>query len=306
MRTLRGRVPRTVVVAIALGGALVAGAGTDALAAMPHVSAVDTTWQTVWRDDFSGRAGTLPGTAWRVDLGHSYPGGPANWGTGEIQSYTADPANLSQDGLGNLRITATRDQYGAWRSARIETVRDDFQPPSGGRLRIEARVQLPAGGKGYWPAFWALGAPYRVDRSGWPASGELDLMENINGQSIVHGTVHCGQPLGGPCHEDTGLTGAYQLRPVTGFHVYTMVWSGNPGRFDWYVDGNLYWTVTAATMGRTAWNAVTGHGFFVLLNLAVGGSWPGLPDATTRAGEAMLVDYVAVSRSGGSLAGDAT
>jgi beta-glucanase (GH16 family) len=306
MRTLRGRVRGlsarrpglpTVAVAIALGGALVAGVSTDALAAArPAGPAADPSWQTVWRDDFAGRAGTPPSGDWQVDLGHSYPGGPANWGTGEIQRYTADPANLGQDGRGNLRVTATRDQRGEWRSARIETVRGDFRPPAGGRLRVDARLQLPAGGKGYWPAFWALGTPYRTDRSSWPGSGELDLMENINGQAVVHGTVHCGTP----CHDDTGLTGQYRL-DQTGFHVYTLIWSTAPGRLDWYVDGQLFWSVTAATMGRSAWDAATGHGYFLLLDLAIGGSWAGAPDATTRVGESLLVDYVSVSR-GGALA----
>jgi beta-glucanase (GH16 family) len=309
MRTLRGRAgwpaPRpgwpTVLVAIALGAALVATVPADALATgRPRRPAADTSWQPVWRDDFAGRAGLPPaGADWLADAGRSYPGGPDHWGTGEVELYTADAANLSQDGHGNLSITATRDKGGTWRSARIETVRADFQPRPGGRLRVEARLQLPAGGKGYWPAFWAIGAPFRLDRSDWPAPGEIDIMENVNSEATVHGTIHCGPvATGGPCHEGTGLTGAHRLDTPAGFHVYTLVWSTAPGRLDWYVDGRPFWSVTAATVGQPTWRTTTGHGFFLLLNLAVGGGWPGPPTAATRPGGSMLVDYVAVSRGG--------
>jgi beta-glucanase (GH16 family) len=258
-------------------------------------------WQVVWSDDFTGKAGSPPSAGnWIVDLGTSYPGGPAGWGTGEVETSTGAPRNLALDGGGNLALTATRDSAGRWSSARIETRRADFRPDAGGSLKIEARIRLPDGGQGYWPAFWALGAPYR-QRHIWPGSGEIDTMENVNNDSTVHGTLHCGPvQSGGPCHEDTGLTGSYQLAgPAgdTGFHTYTVIWSTSPRQLQWLVDGRPYWTVTPAMTGDATWTATFDHGYFLLLDLAIGGGWPGNPDAGTVPGRSMLVDYVTVSRS---------
>ena len=259
-------------------------------------------WRLMWSDDFAGPARTLPSSGnWIFDLGRSYPGEQPGWGTGEIETYTKDLRNISLDGAGNLVLTATRDAAGQWRSARIETRRADFQPPSGGSLKIEARIQLPDGGQGYWPAFWALGAPFR-QRHVWPGAGEIDAMENVDNQPEVHGTLHCGTVAsGGPCHEDTGLTGTYPLpgpAGTVGFHTYAVVWSSNPRQLSWLVDGRPYWTVTPAMTGEATWAATFGHGYFLLLNLAIGGGWPGNPDASTRPDQSMLVDYLAVYRSG--------
>src|SRR5262249_6179317 len=150
--------------------------------------------------------GTLPsGSNWMFDLGHSYPGGPANWGTGEVQSYTNSTNNIQQDGSGNLRITPRRDSAGNWTSSRIETNRADFKPAAGRILRIEWRIQMPNvtgnAALGYWPAFWALGSPYRGNFQNWPSIGEFDVMENVNGLNQVFGTLHCGVSPGGPCNE---------------------------------------------------------------------------------------------------------
>jgi ABC-type transport system substrate-binding protein len=163
---------------------------------------------------------------WIFDLGHSYPGGAPGWGNNELQVYTKDRANIGLDGSGSLRITAVKSGK-QWSSARIETRRTDFQPPPGGQLRIEARLALPAGGPGYWPAFWALGAPFRGDHTTWPQAGEIDVMENINGQNIVHGTLHCGKTeSGGPCKEDTGLTAQRTLPDANGYVNMTLYRNG--------------------------------------------------------------------------------
>jgi beta-glucanase (GH16 family) len=250
-------------------------------------------WTTVWADEFDGPAGSLPAAAnWILDLGHSYPGGAANWGNNELESYTKDPKNISLDGAGDLRITATKDSSGKWFSGRIETQRTDFQPPAGGKLRIEARLDLPVGGPGYWPAFWTLGAPFRGNYTNWPQAGEIDIMENINSEKIVHGTLHCGKTEnGGPCKEDTGLTAQYTL-PSAGFHIYAMEWSAT--QLQWLVDDKPYSTIKKSTVGTSTWNSTFGHGYFVLLNLAMGGDWPGKPTSTTVPGKSMVVDYVRV------------
>jgi beta-glucanase (GH16 family) len=259
-------------------------------------------WQPVWRDDFSGAAGSAPSTAnWQFDTGTSYPGGAPQWGTGEIESYTADRANAQLNGSGQLRITATRDASGAWRSARLETRRTDFAAPAGGALRVEARIKTPEAGAGYWPAFWMLGGNFRGVYTNWPGVGEIDIMENKGSEpSTVHGTFHCGITPGGPCGENNGISGAYRASNAlsAGFHTYGVEWdrSRQPEQIRWYVDGHTYWTVRSTDVPPAVWAQATHHGFFVLLNLAIGGSFPGPTDAGTRSGGAMTVDSVSVSR----------
>ncbi|MET7705262.1 carbohydrate-binding protein [Micromonospora sp. NPDC005413] len=290
-----------------------AGITVTAQAAVPPPAAG---WSTVWSDDFTGAAGTLPSAAnWIIDTGHNYPGGPANWGTGEIQNYTASTANVSHDGGGNLRITPLRDGGGGWTSARIETVRSDFKAPAGGVLAIEGRIQMPnvtgAAAAGYWPAFWALGAPYRGNYQNWPGIGEFDVMENVNGINSVWGVLHCGVAPGGPCDEFNGI-GASRACPgascQSAFHTYRFEWDASisPQQLRWYVDGQLFHTVTQSRVGDSAWSQMTSHaGYFLLLNVAMGGAFPngvagsGTPTAATVPGRPMLVDYVAVYRRGG-------
>ncbi|WP_038841652.1 carbohydrate-binding protein [Salinispora arenicola] len=292
-----------------------AGLAVTANAAVP---APAPGWSLVWSDDFDGAAGTLPSSAnWIIDVGTSYPGGPPNWGTGEIQTYTDSTANISHDGAGNLRITPLRDSSGGWTSARIETVRTDFKPPSGGVLAIEGRLQVPnvtgAQAAGYWPAFWALGSPYRGNYQNWPSIGEFDVMENVNGINSVWGVLHCGYAPGGPCDEFNGI-GASRTCPgatcQSAFHTYRFEWdaSVSPQVLRWYVDGELYHTVTETRVGEPAWSQMTDHaGYFLLLNVAMGGAFPNgvaggtTPTAATVPGRPMVVDYVAVySRGGGT------
>jgi len=275
-------------------------------------------WSLVWSDDFTGAANTLPSSAnWIINTGTSYPGGPPNWGTGEIQTYTNSTANVSHDGGGNLRITPIRNASGGWTSSRIETVRTDFKPPAGGVLAIEGRIQMPnvtgAAAAGYWPAFWALGSPYRGNYQNWPGIGEFDVMENVNGINSVWGVLHCGVAPGGPCNEFTGL-GASRACPgstcQSAFHTYRFEWDSgaSPQQLRWYVDGQHYHTVTQSQVGATYWSQMTDHaGYFLLLNVAMGGAFPNAlagtttPTGATVSGRPMLVDYVAVwSRGGGT------
>jgi hypothetical protein len=274
------------------------------LAALAYARLHPQGWQTVWRDEFTGGAGRAPSSSrWLFDTGTSYPGGPPQWGTGEVQTYTGDPAQIALDGRGHLRITPTRDSAGTWRSARIESRRQDFRPPPGGVLAVEARIQLPDGGQGYWPAFWMLGDGFRSNNSAWPGIGEIDVLENVGKEpGIAHATLHCGVAPGGPCRENTGLSGAYSSPEGTalsaGFHTYAVQWdrSTPTEEIRWYVDGHQYHVVHASDVDAATWARATGHGFFLLLDVAIGGSWPGQPDASTRPGASMLVDDVSVSR----------
>ncbi|QDQ09959.1 glycoside hydrolase family 16 protein [Streptomyces spectabilis] len=273
-------------------------------------------WTLQWSDDFDGPARSLPSAAnWQVDTGHNYPGGPANWGTGEVQNYTSSPDNLALDGGGNLRITPLRDGAGNWTSGRVETRRADFAAPAGGTLAIESRIQMPnvtgEQALGYWPAFWALGAPYRGDYWNWPSIGEFDVMENVNGINSVWGVLHCGVHPGGPCDETNGI-GASRACPgascQSAFHTYRFEWdrSASPNVLRWYVDGQLFHSVDENRVGARAWADMTGHaGYFILLNVAMGGGFPdgvagrATPVAATVPGRSMLVDYVAVWTRGG-------
>jgi beta-glucanase (GH16 family) len=292
---------------------LAASATTSANASVPPTPAG---WTHVWSDDFTGGAGSLPSSAdWIVDTGHSYPGGPANWGTGEVQNYTANPGNLSVDGAGNLRITPLKDAAGNWTSGRIETRRSDFRPPAGGKIAIEGRIQMPNvtgdAALGYWPAFWTLGAPYRGNYWNWPGIGEFDIMENVNGINSVWGVLHCGVAPGGPCNESTGIGNSRACPGVScqsAFHTYRFEWdeSSSPKALRWYVDGQQFHSVTSAQLDATTWNNMTTHsGHFILLNVAMGGAFPNAlagstPTAATVSGRPMLVDYVSVHTAGGS------
>jgi len=312
----RGAPRGRVLVAIGAVAALLASVGVsgEARAAVP---ATPSGWTLAFADDFTGANNTLPsGSNWIIDTGFGYPGGPGNWGTGEIQNYTTSTSNLRQDGTGNLRITPIRGGTGAWTSARIETVRTDFKAPAGGVLRIEGRIQMPnvtgSAALGYWPAFWALGSPYRGNYWNWPGIGEFDIMENVNGLNAVWGVLHCGVSPGGPCNETTGK-GANRACPgstcQSAFHTYRFEWdrSISPNQFRWYVDGQQFHAVSQSEVDAGTWSAMTDHaGYFLLLNVAMGGAFPNAlagaatPTGATASGVPMVVDYVAVWTRGGT------
>ncbi|MGW0823244.1 glycoside hydrolase family 16 protein [Streptomyces sp. NPDC002845] len=306
----RGRLRRVLVAVVSALSLAAAGATAAQGAAPPPPSG----WTEVFVDDFDGAAGTGVNTSnWQYATGTGYPGGPANWGTGEIETMTSSTDNVALDGNGNLRITPRRDAAGNWTSGRIETNRTDFQPPSGGKLRVESRIQMPNvtgdAARGYWPAFWMLGAPYRGDYWNWPSVGELDILENVQGLNTVWATMHCGTSPGGPCNETVGLGGSTACPGATcqaGFHTYALEWdrSTSPEEIRFYVDGTNYHTVRANQVDATTWADATNHGFFIILNVAIGGAFVdafgGGPDGATVPGHAMVVDYVQVLSASGS------
>lgn len=243
-------------------------------------------WTLVWHDEFNGANGSGPDPAkWRFVTGGD------GFGNNELESYTARRKNIHVED-GKLVITARRERYKGtdgqrrrYTSARIET-RGLFETEYG---RMEARIKVPAG-QGLWPAFWAMGANF--DQVGWPQCGEMDIMENIGREpDQVHGTLH------GPGYAgDQPLTGTYTLprgeRAADGFHVYAAEWE--PGAVRFYVDGILFEKRTAAEVEGKPW--AFDHSFFLLLNLAVGGNWPGPPEKKTVFPARMLVDWVRVYR----------
>jgi len=233
-----------------------------------------------WHDEFRGSAGTAPNPSdWTYDIGH----GGGGWGNGELEDYTSDPANVQLDGRGHLVITALREPDGSYTSARLKT-QGLYSFEYG---HIEARIKLPAG-KGLWPAFWLLGANY--PQVGWPACGELDVMEMVGQQpSIVHGTIHGP----GPDYVN-GFGGIFQSpTPLTGnFHVYAADWT--PTYVTFSVDGSPYFTINRSQIPPPNQWALD-NSMYIILDLAVGGVWPGSPTASTPFPARMVVDYVRVS-----------
>jgi Carbohydrate binding module (family 6)/Glycosyl hydrolases family 16 len=295
---------------VAAASALVPAVGAGAT-----VPPAPSGFTTIWSDDFTGAAGAGVSTAnWQYATGTGYPGGASNWGTGEVETMTSSTANASTDGAGHLAITPLRGSNGSWTSARLETARTDFAAPAGGVLRVEASIQQPnvttANGAAYWPAFWMLGGAARpVGATNWPGIGEIDIMENINGRSSVFSTLHCGVGSGGPCNETTGLgSGERACNGCnTGFHTYAMELdrSTSPEQIRFYLDGANQFTVRADQVDSTTWNNATHHGFFIILNVAMGGGFPaafgaGAPTSATVSGRPMLVDYVSVATKGTS------
>jgi len=297
--------------------AAVTAAASAWLAAPPAAQAslppTPSGWTQVFADDFNGAANTgLNTSSWLYDIGTSYPGGAANWGTGEVETMTNSTQNVYQDGAGHLVIKPIRAANGSWTSGRVETQRTDLAAPAGGKLRLEASLQQPnvsgAAALGYWPAFWALGAAARgTGASGWPGIGEIDVMEDINGLSSEFGTLHCGVSPGGPCNETTGIGSGQRACGgcQTGFHTYAIEYdrSVSPEQIRWYLDGTNFFTVNANQVDATTWNNAVHHGFFMILNVAIGGGFPaafgGGPTGSTTSGVPMVVDYVAAYTSGG-------
>jgi hypothetical protein len=267
-------------------------------------------WRTVLDEQFNGSALS---SSWRPTLGTQYPGGPPQFGTGEVEVNTANRANLRVEG-GNLVITPVRDSAGQWTSARIET-RNVYKPAAGAAMRIEARLAMPnvTGERalGYWPAFWALGAPYRQNPWSWPKVGEFDLMENVNGINKSWATLHCGVAPGGPCNENIGRSNGgvapSGARFQGNFHQFAFEWDRSRGsgadELRWYNDGVRVNTVAQSDLPAAVWADMTTHaGYFVILNVAIGGAFPaalgGGPTAATASGVPMKVDYVRVSYRG--------
>ena len=255
-------------------------------------AAAQTAWTLAWSDEFNGPAGSaVDGTKWVAEVGN----GSNGWGNHQREYNTNATKNASMDGAGNLVITAHREQLGnkyrcwygvcQYTSARLKT-QGKFDQAYG---RFEARIRLPYG-QGIWPAFWMLGN--NINTAGWPTCGEIDIMENIGREpTIVHGTIH------GPGYSGAaGIGSQYALTTgafTDAFHVFAVEWE--PNQIRWYVDGNLYQTRTPADLPPgSAW--VFDHPHFMILNLAVGGYWPGDPDSTTVFPQRMYVDYVRVYR----------
>jgi len=239
-------------------------------------------YELVWSDEFTGDSGSLVDPSkWKYDIGT----GSNGWGNNELQTYTQSAKNVSLDGKGNLKITALKvgSQY---TSGRIKT-EGLFTQEYG---RIEARIKTPRG-QGIWPAFWALGE--NIGTVGWPKCGEIDIMEQ-KGQYpfITYGSLHGPGYSGG-----NAVTNSLRLEQgnfTDDFNVYAVEWGVD--YIDFYVNEKLYSSVKSSEVnGEWVYN----HSFFLLLNVAVGGSFAGSPNDNTPFPGSMYIDYVRVFKEKG-------
>ena len=230
-------------------------------------------WRLVWADEFNGTA--VDTSRWILETGGH------GWGNNELQHYTnrTGAAGNARVENGRLIIEARRENFGgnAYTSARMKT------SASWTYGRIEASIQVPFG-QGIWPAFWSLGT--NIGSVGWPACGETDILEMIGGagrENTIHGTIHWnnnGHVSFGRSHTGPYFPGA--------FHTYTIEW--DPQEIRWYVDGFRYNTANITINSTEEFH----RPFFLILNVAVGGNWPGNPDGSTTFPQRMLVDWVRV------------
>ncbi|MGP3983792.1 family 16 glycosylhydrolase [Streptomyces sp. KR80] len=250
-------------------------------------------WQVSWQDEFNDAQGTRPDPAkWVYDLG-----GEPQWGNEEWQYYANRTQNVSQDGAGNLAITARREQLPGMEDCQVGscditsgriTTKGKFDQAYG---RFEANIKVPSG-QGMWPAFWMMGKD--IDDVGWPNNGEIDVMEVVGKEpGTLYGTMH------GPGFPAEGIGGKTTLpggaKFSDAFHVFSVEWS--PEQVTWQLDGRTYFTSKKSELPSGAgW--VFDHPFYLLVNLAVGGVWPGPPDSTTKFPATLLVDYVRVYTQG--------
>ncbi len=238
----------------------------------PFISTFAQNYQLIWSDEFNGS--TLDNTAWTFDLGNNN-----GWGNKELETYTNSSNNIYIQN-GYLYINARKESNGSYTSARIKT--EGLKSFQYGK--IEARMKLPFG-QGMWPAFWMLGD--NISSVGWPKCGEIDIMEMIGGQgreNTVHGSAHWGGDF----------TNTYTLNSGTfadSFHVYDITWT--PTQIAWHIDGITYNVLNTSPSALEAFR----KSFFIILNLAVGGSWPGNPDSSTVFPQQLVVDYVRVYKN---------
>ena len=233
-------------------------------------------WNLVWADEFNGVGINV--TDWNFETGT----GNSGWGNNEWQFYTARPENaFVQNGF--LNIVAKKENYAgsSYTSARMTTQAKQSWKYG----KVEARIKFPLR-QGVWPAFWMLGSNFST--VGWPQCGEIDIMEHVNTSSDVHGTIHWD--INGHNYYGNSTT----LSDPNQFHIYSIEWDINGIR--WFVDGLQY--NSANTFNNINGTEEFHEPFFIILNMAVGGNWPGYPNPNDPLNDTLFVDYVRVYQNG--------
>ena len=239
------------------------------------ISGDPSSWTLVWGDEFD--AAQLDPEVWFFENGDGSQYGIPGWGNNELQWYLEDSAEL-RDGM--LVITAREEAVGGknYTSARLNT-RDRFAFKYG---RIEARIRFPEG-QGLWPAFWML--PQDDVYGTWAASGEIDIVEAVNlggtGGNTVFGTIHYGGEF--PANQSSSNDYLVPTDATTEFHTYALEWDSSVSEMRWYVDDILFSTQNSWSTTGAPYPAPFNERFYVLFNVAVGGNFPGPPNADCSA-----------------------
>ncbi|KXX74013.1 Beta-glucanase [Madurella mycetomatis] len=252
-------------------------------------------YRLVWSDNFAGSSGSLPNeNNWHIIDGNL---GVNN----ELQTYRRNTRQVQTSGGNTLQLIPWRDGS-EWTSGRIES-RYTFTPQPGRRTMAEAQIRF--GGnpvhtkQGMWPAFWLLGDSIRSG-TGWPGCGELDIMETVNGQLTGYGTIHCHVYPGGICNEPTGRGASVPL-PNQEWQRWRIVWdrTSNNWRSEtitWFMNDHQFHQIRGDQINNEqVWASLAAKPLYFILNVAVGGNWPGYPNGNTLDGYGAMMEigYVA-------------
>ncbi|EHK27028.1 glycoside hydrolase family 16 protein [Trichoderma virens Gv29-8] len=253
----------------------------------------------VWTDTFAGNSATSPNQGnWNIITGNL---GVNN----ELETYSSSTRNVQLSGGNTLQLVPWKDSstFGGWTSGRLES-KYTFTPQAGKVTRAEASIRFgsnaQANKQGIWPAFWMLGDSLRHGGS-WPNCGEIDILETVNGQATGHGTLHCDVYPGGICNEGNGIGGPVNIANINDFHTWRVEIDRTSNNWQsetltWSLDGTNFFQITGSRIGNQGvWNNIAHSPLFFILNVAVGGNWPGNPNGSTLDGygSMMEVGYVA-------------
>ncbi|KAI1175625.1 putative endo-1,3(4)-beta-glucanase [Nemania sp. FL0916] len=256
-------------------------------------------YSVVWQETFAGNAGQLVNeNNWNILVS-------ANNANNEVESYTRSNQNHQLSGGSTLQIVP-QVSNGKWTSARLES-KYVFTPPDGKKTIVEAQIRFgsnpQANKQGLWPAFWILGDSIRHGTA-WPACGEIDILEQVDGRLTGYGTVHCDVSPGGICNEYNGIGGSTSI-PDNSWHTWRIIIDRTPSSWTsesitWYRDGNQFMQVTGGRINnQSVWASLSSLPMYIILNVAVGGDFPGAPNSSTLGGfgSDMEVAYVAQYQS---------
>ncbi|KAI1326598.1 putative endo-1,3(4)-beta-glucanase [Xylariaceae sp. FL0255] len=256
-------------------------------------------YSVVWQENFIGAAGASPNTGtWNIIQS-------ANNANDEVETYTNSNSNVQLSGGQTLQIVP-QNNNGQWTSGRLESVYT-FTPPNGLQTIVEAQIRMgtnaQANKQGIWPAFWMLGDSIRHGTA-WPECGEIDILEQVDGVLTGYGTVHCDVYPGGICNEPNGIQGSISI-PDDSWHTWRVIIDNTSSSWTsqtitWYRDGVEFQQVSGGQINdQNVWNTLAHSPLYIILNVAVGGDWPGDPNSATLGGYGayMEVAYVAQYQS---------